>query len=326
MKASPRVPLAVLTTLLFAGISTIAGNAQTAEWNPTTGRGPQRIADASLALSQPDSASLLPDAPDAPPSSAAAVPAGGFQSGGEPWEGVRHYGPLSRVGIGADVSPLGIGIKAATVLTEYLDARMLVNFFNYDSNSFEVDTFRANADLHLFSVGAALDSYPHNSIWRLSAGLLIHNGNNVSMTAEIVPGQDFQLNGQNFYSAEPNPSTGATPVSGTGTLGLNARQPEFFVSGGFGRFVPRSTRHWSFPTEFGAIFMGEPTININTSGWVCKDKAQTDCSNIADPSNPIAMQYNNALQAEETKWRNSARSFTIYPMFSYSVVYSFDIK
>ncbi|HTX77700.1 MAG TPA: hypothetical protein VMD29_15930, partial [Terracidiphilus sp.] len=281
------------------------------------------------AFSEPgasDSQPFLPDAPEAVPFRDFAGPSPGGQSGGEPWEGNRQYGPFSRVAIGADVSPLGIGIKGATILGEYLDARMLLNFFNYDSGHFEIDTFSADAKLHLFSVGAAVDAYPRNSIWRLSAGLLMYNGNNLSMTADIVPGQNVTVDGQNYYSADPTKVPGATPLSGSGTLGLDARQPEFFVSGGFGRFIPRSERHWSFPSEFGVIFMGAPTINVNTSGWVCTDFKETNCSDISDSSSPVATEFNNSLQAEVAKWRHSASAVTIYPMFSYSVVYSFDVK
>lgn len=270
---------------------------------------------------------LLPDAPFAAPVSDFADPAPIGQRNAEPWEGVRHYGPFSRVSIGADVNPLGIGIKGTTILTEYLDARLLVNFFNFNSGDFDVDTIRANnAELHMFSVGAAVDVYPHNSIWRLSGGLLMYNGNNVSMTANIRAGESVTVNGQNFYSANSNSATGATPLGGSGSLGLNGREPELFLSGGFGRFVPRSERHWSFPAEFGVVFMGAPTINLTTSGWVCTGPKDLNCSNVADPANPVAQQFNTALQTEEAKWRRSLQSFTIYPMFSYSVVYSFDLK
>lgn len=282
----------------------------------------------SLAPSEPgtsDSQPLLPDSPDAVLFRDEDPFASG-QREGTPWEGVRHYGPLSRVGIGADVNPLGIGIKGAVILTEYLDARLLVNFFNYDTGHFEVDSFSADAKIHFASVGATVDCYPRNSIWRLSGGVLIHNGNNLSMTAEIQPGQGVTINGQNFYSANTNSAAGATPLGGSGTLGLNARQPEFLVSGGFGRFVPRSDRHWSFPSEFGVIFMGAPTITVNPTGWVCTDPKLTQCSSITGPSNPVAAQFNSQLQTEEAKWRRSANNFTVYPMFSYSVVYSFDIK
>jgi hypothetical protein len=320
VRLSPRLSFFSIQVVFFAGVLSAAGNAQTAY---LTSGGAQRAAGAADASSQPASELPLPDAPDALPLSA--VPAQP-QNSGEPWEGIKRYGPLSRVSIGADVSPLGIGIKSATILTRYLDARMLINFFNYESPNFDIDSIKADARLHLFSIGAAVDAYPRNSIWRLSAGLLLYNGNNLSITGQIEPGQSFTVNGANYYSANANTASGATPFSGSGTLGLDARQPELFLSGGFGRFVPRSERHWSFPSEFGVIFMGAPTINTNVSGWVCQDAAQTNCSNVGDATNPLAIQFNSALQAQEAKWRHSASSFSIYPMFSYSVVYSFDIR
>ena len=321
MKSSPRfaaLPLTVAT--IAAAVFSVSAGAQAL---------PRAGTEINHALFEPGtsySQAVLPDAPDAVSFRDFADPSPAGQSGAEPWEGNRQYGPFSRIGIGADVNTLGIGIKAATILTEYLDARMLVNFFNYDSGHFEVDSFSADAQIHLFSIGAAVDVYPRNSIWRLSGGLLMHNGNNVSMTSEIIPGQNVTVNGTDYYSADPKIVPAATPLSGTGTLGLNAREPEFFVTGGFGRFVPRSSRHWSFPSEFGVLFMGAPTINVNPSGWVCTGPKDLNCSNLGDPSNPLTVLFNNSLQAQEAKWRHTAQSFTIYPMFSYSVVYSFDVK
>lgn len=250
--------------------------------------------------------------------------------GDEPWEvapaGKAHQQPFSRIGIGADVSPLGIGIKSATVLTEYFDARLMGNFFNYNSGKFEVDGFRAIAQLHLASAAASLDWYPFNSIWRLSPGLMFFNGNQVSMTAQIVPGNSFTLNGQTFYGASANAVTGVTPLTGTGVLGLHTHQPAFTLAGGFGKFIPRSKRHWSFPSEFGVVFMGPPSVDVNASGWVCLDAAQTQCSNLSNASNPISSQFNSALQAQVTKWRKDAGQVQLYPIFSYSVVYSFNIR
>lgn len=248
----------------------------------------------------------------------------------EPWAvapaGTAHQQPFSRIGIGADVSPLGIGIKSATVLTEYFDARLMGNFFDYNSGQFEIEGFRANADLHLASAAASLDWYPFNSIWRLSPGLMFFNGNHVSMTAEIVPGTSFKLNGQTFYGPTPNVATGVAPLNGTGVLGLHGHEPAFTLAGGFGKFVPRSNRHWSFPSEFGVIFMGAPTADVSTSGWVCLDQAQTQCSNLANSADPVTAQFKSALQAQLTKWRKDLSRVDLYPIFSYSVVYSFNIR
>ena len=234
--------------------------------------------------------------------------------------------PFSRIGIGANVNPLGIGINTTVILNHLYDARFMGNFFNYNSGHFEIEGFNANADLHLQSVAAAIDWYPFASVWRISPGVLFMNGNQLSVTTNIVPGTSFTLNNQTFYSASANPLTGATPLAASGVLGLHTNSPAFTISGGFGKFIPRSNRHWSFPSEFGVAFTGAPTANVNVSGWACLDAAQTRCSNVGDPANPIAIEFNNAVQSSLTKWRKDLALVKVYPLFSYSVVYSFNIR
>lgn len=244
----------------------------------------------------------------------------------EPAPNNIYQAPWSRVGLGADVSPLGVGMKAATVLNTFMDLRVDGNYFHYDTGRFEVDSVNIDGQLQLASAAAKVDVYPFLSVWRLSAGLMFFNSNRLYAASRIASGQNFTLSGQNFYSASPNPATGAVPVTGSGFLGMHPRQPAFVLSGGFGRFIPRSHRHWSFPSEFGVVFMGAPTVNVNVSGWVCTDSLQTRCGNLADPTNPVTVIFNNALQTTLAKWRHDANSFTLYPVFSYSAVYSFDIR
>jgi hypothetical protein len=200
------------------------------------------------------------------------------------------------------------------------------NFFGYDNGSFEIDGFRVDAKLHLASLATSLDWYPRNSVFRLSTGMLFYNGNQISAKSEIAPGTSFTMGNSIFYSASANAATGATPLTGSGVLGLHTNQPAFTLSGGFGKFVPRSNRHWSFPFELGAVFIGAPTVDVKTAGWVCVDRAQTQCSNVADPANPIAIEFNNALQMQLAKWRKDVSGVEVYPLFAYSVVYSFDIR
>jgi len=256
------------------------------------------------------------------------APAKAASGSGDDWEvapaATAHQAPLSRVGIGANVSPLGIGVNATTVLSDYFDARLMGNFFSYTSPRFEIEGFRANANLHLASMAASLDWYPFKSVWRLSPGLMFYNANQLSMTSLVVAGTSFSLDKQTFYSASANAATGATPLTGSGVLGLHPRPVAFTLAGGFGKFVPRSKRHWSFPSEFGVVFMGAPSANVTPSGWVCLDAQQTQCSNIANPANPVAQQFNTALQAQLAIWRRDLGRITVYPMFSYSVVYSFN--
>ena len=260
--------------------------------------------------------SALPSAPD--PSSA--------DHPVEPYPTNFYYPPYSRIGIGADVSPLGIGIKGAILLNTVFDARLMQNFFSYDSGRFEVSNVNVDANLRLRSTAAAFDWYPFRSVWRFSVGALFLNGNQITASTRIASGTSVKINGETFYSANANPATGATSLTGSGAIGLHTHNPALTLSGGFGRFVPRSNRHWSFPSEFGVAFTGPPTINLNMAGWACLDKAQTQCSNIGDATNPIAIQFNNAVQSRLTSIRKSVSGVEIYPLFSYSAVYSFNIR
>jgi hypothetical protein len=304
------------------------------------GSGPAFIADerADSSLSDRPNESRAGFSAFAPVVGAASTPASSLPSAPEPSAGggrersnvasagAEHQQPLSRIGIGANVSPLGIGINATTVLSDYFDARVMGNFFNYSVPEFELEGFNTTADLHLASMAASLDWYPFNSFFRVSPGLMLYNNNQISMATAVVPGTSFTLNGKTFYSATANAATGATPLTGSGVLGMHTHVPAFTAAGGFGKFVPRSNRHWSFPAEFGVVFMGAPAINLKTSGWACTDLAQTKCSDISNTANPVGQEFNTALQAQLTKWRADVGKVRIYPIFSYSFVYSFNIR
>jgi hypothetical protein len=241
-------------------------------------------------------------------------------------DATAYQQPFSRIGIGADINTMGIGIKSAVILNHAYDARFNLNFLTIDTGRFDVEGFNADVNVHFASAGASLDWYPFSSVWRISPGLLFYNANQVSVTSEIVPGTSFTLNGQTFYSAKTNPVTGATPLTGTGVLGLHTTKPAFTIAGGFGKFIPRSNRHWSFPSEFGVAFTGAPSANISVSGWTCLDAKQTQCSNVTSASNPVGADFNTALNGALAKWRRDLAKVQIYPLFSYSVVYSFNIR
>jgi hypothetical protein len=264
-----------------------------------------------------DSETMLPSAPEATAAE---------ERPNTPWAAKEHPQPFSRVGIGADISPLGFGLKSATILSQYFDARLMGNFFNYNTGPFELEGFRVNADFHLASAAASLDWYPLDSIWRLSVGTLFLNDNKISARSNILSGTSFSLNGQTFYSAVPNAATGATPMTGSGVVGFHARRPALTLAGGFGKFVPRSTRHWSFPSEFGVALTGAPTVDVKLAGWVCLDEAETQCSNLGNTVDPVTVQFNDALQTSLTKWRKGLSAVQVYPLFSYSVVYSFNVR
>lgn len=264
--------------------------------------------------------------PSSPPLAGPALGNSGvnLQRPDEPYPTNVYRAPWSRIALGADVSPLGVGIKSAVVLNTYMDARLMGNVFNYTNGRFETDGFNVYAKVHLASAAATVDFYPLHSIWRLSAGTMFLNGNNLSARLVTAPGTSIDLNGQTFYSPRANALTGVSPLSGDIRFGLNRRKPAFLLSGGFGNYIAKSNHHWTFPSEFGVIFTGAPTLDVNMSGSVCLDKQQTQCSNLGDPANPVTIEFNNALNTRLNKIRKSLDQVQIYPIFSYSVVYSFN--
>ena len=237
----------------------------------------------------------------------------------------EHYGMLSRMSVGSSISPWGIGANGAVILTEYFDARLNTGWFFYNTGHVEVSGVNAVGDFHFASMEMKLDWYPTKSMWRISPGMLFYNGNAASAHLELNAGTSFSINGTDYWSAHANPVTGATPLNGDVTFGLHKHTPAFTIAGGFGKYVPHSHRHWSFPTEFGVAFTGSPTLKVNLQGWVCSDKQQTQCSNIADPANPVGIEFQNNLHTAVAKWQRSLNSVDIYPIFSTAFMYSFDL-
>ena len=271
----------------------------------------------SESTSESASYSALPDPPDPSP-----------VGRGDQWvppDMQEHYGRFSRMGVGGGISPLGIGIRGAVILAEGMDLRVETNLFFYDTGRFEINGFNVDANFHMDSINTKFDWYPTKGPWRITPGIMWFNGNRISATLDLVGGTNFTLSGKNYWSATANSTTGATPVTGNVAIGLNPRKPAFTIATGFGKYIPRSPRHWSFPTEFGVSFTGSPSIDVTMAGWVCTNKKQTQCSDIADPTNPVAIQFNNSLNTQLAKWRRDFGKAPIFPIFSGGVMYSFDL-
>ncbi len=232
--------------------------------------------------------------------------------------------PLSRIGVGVGISPLGIQLQAATNVSNHFNVRGTGNFFNYSDN-FTTDGINATAKLNLASAGVSLDVYPFRVGWRISPGVLFYNQNQVTAATNVAAGTSFTLNGTTYYSANANSVTGATPVTGNGVLGLDTTKPAFTITTGWGNMVPRRG-HWSFPFEIGVAFVGAPTVKVNLAGWACYDQAQTECTDISDPDNPIAIAVQSNLTAQVAKWTSDINPLKTYPIISGGVAYSFRIR
>jgi len=233
-------------------------------------------------------------------------------------------GMLSRIAFGGGISPLGIQLEGTTNLSRHFNVRGTGNFFNYSDN-FTTNGINATAKLNLGSARASVDVYPFLLGWRISPGVMFYNQNQVTAVTDVAAGTSFTLNGSTYYSANANAATGATPVTGSGVLGLSTNKPAFTVTTGWGNQIPRNG-HWSFPFEVGVAFIGDPSVNVNLGGWACYDQAQTQCTNLSDPTNPIAEAIQSNLTAQVAKWTSDLKPLNTFPILSGGVAYSFHIR
>jgi hypothetical protein len=271
---------------------------------------------------------VLPDAPGeeialiAPraPATNALAGAGGRQAFDVEPAVTVHQDPFSRVGIGVGISPLGVGVSSGIVLTEIFDARLSGNYFAYNNGRIDVDGFNVYGGLHLASAAGSVDFYPFNAPVRLSAGLMFYNTNHAAATMRIAPGTSFTMNAETFYAGGAN----SVPLEGAAELAFHSIRPAPTLTFGFGKFIPRSNRHWSFPSEFGVAFTGSPSLNVSMSGTVCTDAGLTDCANAASTSSSVGAEFNSALQMKLASWRRSLDRVPFFPIFSGGVSYSFD--
>ena len=208
----------------------------------------------------------------------------------------------AKIGIGAKVSLLGIGIEAATPLSRRINLRGGFNFLNY-SRDFNNDGIHYDGQLSFRSGEAHLDWYPLGG-FHISPGVLFYNGNKVTGNASVSAGQTFTLGGTQ-YESDP---TGTNPVTGTGQLTFPKAAPQILV--GFGNMLPRSGRHFGFNFEVGGEYQGSPTVGLNLQGTACNTSTGT-CANAAtDPG------IQSSIQAQEKKINHDLAPFKFFPQIS----------
>lgn len=245
--------------------------------------------------------------------------------------------PFSRVAFGGGISLMGINLQAATNVNQHMNLRGTGNVFQYSvsdisingstsDGSVSTNGLNLNGQVKMAAAGVSLDYYPFaRHGFRLSPGVLLYNENGITANATATSGT-FTLNGSPYYaysSTEGQTYPGATPLNVAASLGLNTRKQAATITTGWGNMIPRRGGHWSFPFEIGAAFTGEPSLNVNLTGWACIDQAQTGCSDVTDTTNPIGQAVQSNLAAQVTKWKSDLNPLQVYPIISFGVSYAF---
>jgi hypothetical protein len=206
-----------------------------------------------------------------------------------------------KIGIGAKISLLGIGIEAATPLSRKLNLRGGFNFFNYDKGLTN-GGIHYSGKLNFRSGELHLDYFPFGGGFHLSPGLLFYNGNKVTAAAAVPGGDTFTLNGTQYESDPTN------PITGNGSLTFPKAAPSILV--GFGNMLPRSGRHFSFNFEVGGEYQGSPKVALGLQGNACN----TSGLNCVDAATDPSVQTN--IQGQEKKINHDLSPFKFFPQIS----------
>jgi hypothetical protein len=265
----------------------------------------------SFFAQQPSGSGYLPSdffsaaAPLVSSDSASDGSAGGAFGQVEPSAYAERY--LTRLSLGGSVSTLGTGGSLATNLPYHLDLRLIGDFFdlNWKMNR---SGFYVVVNTELANTGALVDFYPWKAL-RISPGLLFYNTDRIRGDVQAQSGATFTINNVNYSSQNSD------PVHGTGRLLLAGRG--FMAMAGWGHYVSRGEKHWSFPFEGGVAFINTPSATFNLQGNVCNTQGR-DCQPAA--SFP---EFESNLAAQVATWNNDVKPFHIYPIAEGGVTYTF---
>lgn len=299
MRPAPRfVVVAVFVTLFLAG--SFCSSICEAQESGISANSSATAASSESITASDDAmiAAILAAGPAAGPNESSSLALPASPAPPPPSNGDR----AAKIGIGAKVSLLGIGIEAATPLSRRFNLRGGFNFLNY-SRGFNNDGIHYDATLNFRSAEAHLDWYVLGG-FHISPGVLLYNGNKLSADASVPAGQTFTLGGTQ-YASDP---TGLNPVTGTGELTWPKAAPSILA--GFGNLLPRSGRHFGFNFEVGGAYMGAPTTTLNLKGTACNTSTNV-CANAAtDPS------IQSSIQAQEKKINHDLSPFKFFPQIS----------
>jgi len=246
----------------------------------------------------------------APLDSAGSIPAGAASGGFgqvEPSAYADRY--LTRLSFGGSVSTLGTGGELATNLPYRIDLRFVGNFFDFNWK-FTDSGFYVVVNTELANTGVLGDFYPWKSL-RISPGLLFYNTDRLRGDVQAQNGATFTINNVNYSSLDSN------PVHGIGRLLLAGRG--FMAMAGWGHYVSRNEKRWSFPVEAGVAFIDTPVATFNLQGTVCQSGG-----NCQPAATFPGFQAN--LAAQVATWNNDVRPFHIYPIIEGGAAYTFSYR
>jgi hypothetical protein len=234
-----------------------------------------------------------------------------MEGGGQVEPSAYRLERFTRLSFFTGVSPLGLGEHMSTNLSPHLDLRIFGNYLPLDHNFTQSD-FNIALNLGFANMGSFVDYYPFHKSFRISPGYLFYNGNRIRADLKAQPNAIFTINNIDWNSDN------ADPVHGVGRLTLGGSG--FLLTAGYGRYVSKSEKHFTFPFEAGVAFIDTPKATFNLAGEICSSNG-TNCQQASTYPG-----FASALAAQLATWNSDVAPFHIYPILEGGVAYTFRIR
>ena len=193
----------------------------------------------------------------------------------------------NNVAVGVNAGTLGYGAEVSTQLLDGLVLRLGGNQFSYSMTEI-MDDIEYDLDAELETVGLIFDWHLLGNGFRFSFGGK-YNGNELNATATPTTSQNI----------------GGTTVAPAqiGTLKGNVKFDDFapYVGIGFDNSFYSESK-WSFWSDFGIMYQGEPKLTLTATGAIANS---TD------------------LDQEEKNAQEDLSDYKMYPVAAIGVAYRF---
>lgn len=190
-------------------------------------------------------------------------------------------------GVGLKVGTLGLGADLTLELTQEVNARLGVNYLDYDYDGEESDV-DYEFEMDLFSLSALLDWHPGGGTFRFSGGVF-YNGNDISGDGTVK--EPTEIGDIEF-----------TPTQiGTLTAAVDFNEFAPYIGLGWGN-AAKDNGSVSFSCDFGVLFQGKPELDLSSNGTLS--------------SNPIFL---NELAKEEADVQDELDWFQFYPVITLGI-------
>jgi hypothetical protein len=203
----------------------------------------------------------------------------------------------AQVGITADLGSTGAGFHLVVPMETTLNGRFGVNGFQHD---FDRTTNGVDYAIKgkLQTIDVLFDWYlREGSAFHLTGGL-VYNGNRFDATAK--PGQlgKFTLNGTTYTASDVGTLSGR----------IDYRKAAPYLGIGWGNALV-AKGHWSFNTDLGAFFQGNPNVKLASVGCTT---SQAVCDALVKD-----------VAAERLRLKDDIDDLKVYPVLRASLNYRF---